>query len=168
MTKAPVRGLLVLLLWTLFLQFLLFGLDSVSGRLINADYRIDNFSSDGCSLFPDGWLGDRNLWCDCCYQHDIAYWQGGTQKQRLVADNALAACVKQRTKSGALAEIMQSGVRAGGHPIFPNWYRWGYGWPYGRGYEPLTSSEMRDVTVKLVEYHRQGEAYVCSDAPRTR
>ncbi len=87
--------------------------------------------------------------------------------QRLAADSALAACVKQRTGSSALAEVMQRGVRAGGHPIFPNWYRWGYGWPYGRGYEPLTSFEVQDVVSKLVEYRRQDEAYVCSDAPRT-
>ncbi len=35
------------------------------------------FTSDGCSLFPDGTTRDRTRWCDCCMGHDIACWQGG-------------------------------------------------------------------------------------------
>lgn len=41
---------------------------------------LDDFSSDGCSQFPDGTFTQENLWCDCCITHDIAYWQGGSRK----------------------------------------------------------------------------------------
>lgn len=48
--------------------------------------RIGDFTSDGCSLFPDGNLRDRTLWCECCFRHDIAYWQGEKKEDRLNAD----------------------------------------------------------------------------------
>ena len=38
-----------------------------------------DFTSDGCSLFPDGDIKDRALWCDCCLAHDISYWRGGAK-----------------------------------------------------------------------------------------
>ncbi len=149
----------------MLLLLLLFGLSVQTSIGAEAARGIRAFSSDGCSLFPDGWIKQKNLWCECCYQHDIAYWQGGSQEQRREADSTLAACVKQRTGSNALAQMMEAGVRFGGHPIFPNWYRWGYGWPYGRGYQSLTSHEQSDVAIKLVEYQNRAPAYVCSVEP---
>lgn len=98
------------------------------------------FASDGCSRFPDGTREDRKLWCHCCLQHDKAYWKGGSKEQRKVADAELKNCVKDagRPKTAAL---MQFGVRAGGSPIWPTRFRWGYGWPYYRGYKLLTTAE---------------------------
>lgn len=115
-----------------------------------ADLR--EFSSDGCSLFPDGTVGDRTKWCDCCFAHDMAYWQGGTEEERKSADAALRDCVLERTGDQALAETMYLGVRAGGHPVFPTWYRWAYGWSYGRGYRPLTEDEKAQVRDALKSY----------------
>ncbi|MEJ2202176.1 MAG: dual specificity protein phosphatase family protein [Desulfuromonadaceae bacterium] len=115
---------------------------------------ISPFSSDGCSLFPDGTTEDRNRWCDCCFAHDQAYWQGGTKEQRLLADQTLRDCVLQRTGNRALAEAMYLGVRGGGQPIFPSWYRWGYGWPYGRGYQALDEEEQQQVALELERYAR--------------
>lgn len=34
-----------------------------------------------------------------------------------------------------VAFIMWIGVRIGGHPLLPAPWRWGYGWPWGRGYQ---------------------------------
>jgi len=127
------------------------------------------FTSDGCSLFPDGTLSDRNKWCDCCFTHDLAYWQGGTEEQRLAADQALGDCVLQRTGNRALAETMYLGVRSGGHPVFPAWYRWGYGWPYGRGYRPLDDDEQQQVALELQCYaqvHQKG--YCATDGEAIR
>ena len=45
-----------------------------------------DFTSEGCSLFPDGNFKDRALWCDCCLAHDISYWHGGTKEDRKHAD----------------------------------------------------------------------------------
>jgi hypothetical protein len=110
-----------------------------------------DFTTDGCSLFPDGSPVERNLWCDCCVAHDVAYWRGGTEAQRKEADEALRACVEQRTNK-PFAELVYAGVRAGGMPVFPTWYRWGYGWKYGRGYTPLSEAEAVAVETRLQEY----------------
>jgi hypothetical protein len=122
---------------------------------------LSDFSSDGCSLFPDqSWI-DAKDWCDCCFTHDIAYWQGGTEIQRLEADKQLRDCVLTKTGDPLLAETMFKGVRFGGHPWFSNWYRWGYGWNDGRNYQALTLEEERMVSEKLVEYYQSNPISPC-------
>ena len=122
---------------------------------------LGEFTSDGCSLFPDGTIAERSKWCDCCFEHDVAYWQGGTEEERKVADAALRSCVLERTGDTALAETMYLGVRAGGHPVFPTWYRWGYGWSYGRGYAPLIDDERKQVKLMLDGYRQQHPGGYC-------
>lgn len=124
---------------------------------------IRDFSSDGCSLFPDGDLLHRNLWCDCCFIHDIAYWRGGSEEERFHADKKLRQCVFERTKNKPLANMMFRGVRAGGHPAFPTWYRWGYGWDYGRGYEALNETEEKQAREKLERYHTHHPDGYCKE-----
>ena len=130
----------------------------------NSDsHTIKDFTSDGCSLFPDRSLINSDDWCDCCLEHDIAYWQGGTKAQRLEADQLLKECVLKKTGDAVLAEAMYQGVRVGGSPYFYNWYRWGYGWSYKRKYQALTLEEQRQVSEKLVKYYQEseGKAGVC-------
>jgi len=124
---------------------------------------LKDFASDGCSLFPDGTTRHRAQWCDCCFAHDIAYWRGGTEDERKKADEELRNCVRQRTGSTAMASLMHEGVRKGGHPAFPTWYRWGYGWTYGRGYKPLTGKEQKQVNKKLEEYTGKHPAGYCGE-----
>ncbi|MBN1662565.1 MAG: hypothetical protein JW943_03080 [Deltaproteobacteria bacterium] len=119
------------------------------------------FTSDGCSLFPDGTPEDRGKWCDCCEKHDLAYWQGGSAEEREQADATLRDCVLARTRNKQLAEAMYIGTRAGGHPNFPTWYRWGYGWPYGRGYQPLSGKERLQVKKRLADYAKRHPAGYC-------
>lgn len=114
--------------------------------------QLDNFSSDGCSQFPDGTLMQENLWCDCCIAHDITYWQGGSQEQKEQADRVLQSCVLQKTDNKLLAGTMYYGVVLGGSPVFPTGYRWGYGWQYGRGYQSLSFLEKQQVKDKLQNY----------------
>ena len=121
------------------------------------------FTSDGCTLFPDGTIRDRAKWCDCCFTHDIAYWQGGTEEDRKKADEALRLCVLERTQDKNLAETMYLGVRAGGLPAFPTWYRWGYGWNYGKGYVPLTEQEKQQVRDKIDDYYRKHPKGYCRE-----
>ena len=110
------------------------------------------FISDGCSLFPDGTPAHPELWCDCCLRHDVAYWQGGSDDDRLAADRALRACVEARTDDPALARLVYVGVRAGGSSVFPTGFRWGYGWPFGRSNQPLTPQERAQVEEQLQAY----------------
>lgn len=126
---------------------------------------LHDFKSDGCSLFPDGDRKDRKLWCDCCFIHDTAYWRGGTQDQRKHADKELRDCVLARTGDKALAGTMYRGVRIGGHPAFPVWYRWGYGWTYGRGYQALSADEQAQANTKITEFRKQGMPAICDTPP---
>lgn len=111
------------------------------------------FRSDGCSLFPDGTLLEKDQWCDCCFEHDLAYWQGGTEAERLLADLALRECVLEKSGSEELANVVFEGVQAGGSPYFYNWYRWGYGWSYSRKYQELTAGERQQVETRLQEFY---------------
>ncbi|MDH5545160.1 MAG: FAD-binding oxidoreductase [Gammaproteobacteria bacterium] len=130
---------------------------------VHTSSRLSEFASDGCSLFPDGDFKDPNAWCDCCVQHDMVYWRGGSEAERVDADLALKHCVEQKTGNRPLAEIMYQGVRFGGSPYFPNWYRWGYGWQYGRGYAPLTDEERLQVTRRMAAYYKNPPAKQCPD-----
>jgi len=110
---------------------------------VNAE-NIKPFTSDGCSIFPDGTFHQKELWLSCCTAHDYAYWQGGTLEERLVADKELRQCVS-KVGEPQIANLMLVGVRVGGSPYFPTSFRWGYGWPYPRWYKPLTEAEKKQI-----------------------
>lgn len=122
---------------------------------------LDDFTGDGCSLFPYGSLEGRPLWCDCCFNHDLAYWRGGSEDERKEADRTLQACALDRTGSKALAETLYDGVRFGGSSVFPAWYRWGYGWKDGREYRPLTEKEQKQAADKLDSYKKTHPSGYC-------
>ncbi|MEX1058011.1 MAG: FAD-binding oxidoreductase [Natronospirillum sp.] len=102
------------------------------------------FESDGCSSFPDGTFQQTELWLMCCTAHDYRYWMGGTYQERLAADKALEQCVAS-VGEPEIALLMLAGVRVGGTPYLPTRFRWGYGWPYPRGYKALTEDELRQI-----------------------
>ncbi len=139
--------------------------------------KLTEFSTDICSRFPDGLPGKLPKWRDCCIEHDIYYWLGGTKEQRKRADTKLAHCVAN--KGGRTLDIigkgMYVGVRLGGAPWFNLSYSWGYGWtnnyieilkPYGpgkghslkrkikleklRGYFTLTQDEIQH-SIELIQ-----------------
>lgn len=112
--------------------------------------QINTFTSDGCSAFPNGNLVDKKLWLRCCTLHDYAYWQGGTYQQRVVADHNLRECVKE-VGEPSIALIMLIGVRLGGSPYWPTSFRWGYGWHYLRGYQPLSADEKEQIKALSVD-----------------
>lgn len=81
------------------------------------------FKSDGCSLFPDG------AYLDCCVEHDLAYFSGGSRKMRWRADKKLFKCVaaKKGFHHKLIAPVMWLGVRIGGVSWLPTPFRWGFG-----------------------------------------
>ena len=115
---------------------------------------LTNFKSDGCSMFPDRSPNGEKDWAECCFEHDILYWQGGSKRDRFVADYLFRECVLERTADPHQAEIMFRAVRIGGSPYFPTWYRWGYGWNYLREYEPLSEEEQNKVDEKMKIYYQ--------------
>ena len=129
----------------------------------SAESELRPFSSDGCSLFPDSSIITGDDWCSCCFEHDIAYWKGGTEEERDTADRALQSCVVAKTGDELLGLAMYEGVRAGGSPYFYNWYRWGYGWGYERRYQALTPAENARAGVLLEEYRSTNATNFCGD-----
>lgn len=130
--------------------------------------KLEPFKSDGCSLFPDGNFmetskSEQNLWCGCCFRHDMSYWQGGSSGERLSADMEFKKCIKDSTGSEELASLMFGGVRAGGSSLYPTWYRWGYGWPYGKEDKELTTDEREAVSIRLLEYYQKDRPYICEE-----
>lgn len=106
------------------------------------------FTTDGCSIFPDGPVWAHTLWRRCCVEHDFAYWQGGDYWARMAADEALLACVRA-VGEPVVGVTMLLGVRIGGSPFWPTDFRWGYGWQVSRGYKPLTALEAAAVESML-------------------
>ncbi|MCZ6782333.1 MAG: hypothetical protein O7G30_03400 [Proteobacteria bacterium] len=86
------------------------------------------FVTDACSMWPN------SVWVDCCVHHDMDYWCGGSAEDRKRSDRALRACVSDAGRPRTSA-LMYWGVRAGGPPWMPMSHRWGYGWPWPRGYD---------------------------------
>lgn len=113
-----------------------------------ANPRIRPYATDGCSLFPDGSSKHKDLWLNCCKQHDYKYWKGGTRQERLKADLDLRDCVAA-VGQPKVAAWMLKGARAGGTPYLPTNFRWGYGWPYPRSYKRVSDEER-----KLIEKSR--------------
>ncbi len=150
--------------WNLYgvIALMLLGLPQLSEAQEHS--HLKPFSTDGCSLFVDGPLNDPYRWRHCCLAHDLAYWQGGTQAERLAADETLRACMVQ-AQGSFTASYVFAGVRWGGHPDWPSTYRWGYGWSYWgrqgpRGYEPLSPAELAQLQAQLP----QALALVAEDA----
>jgi len=112
------------------------------------------FVSDGCSVWPNGTSAQPNLWLHCCIAHDAKYWLGGTEDERLQADEGLRECVAA-TGSSTNAWLMYNGVRMGGGPTNEKDYRWGFGWTRIHDYRPLTEKEM-DQAKALYGEHLEG------------
>jgi len=127
---------------------MLTGLLCIYGCDTDTKSALSPFVSDGCSAWPDGTLAQKDLWLKCCEVHDVAYWQGGTRLARLEADEALERCVADIGEP-AMGVVMLAGVRVGGSPWWPSSFRWGYGWPWPRGYGELTNAEREQVAREL-------------------
>lgn len=78
-----------------------------------------------------------------------------------MADQALRSCVQTATKNKKLAGLMFDGVRLGGGPYYYTPYRWGYGWPYGRAYSPLTETEQAQASALQTLYIAHNPALAC-------
>lgn len=129
-----------------------------------AQIALADFATDGCSMFPDGTSEQPKLWCQCCVEHDKAYWAGGTQEARRNADILLKQCVLALGQAKT-AEIIFIGVRIGGSAYWPTPFRWSYGWPYTRGYQALNLTELAQAQEKLQQYNQKETNFCAQPAP---
>lgn len=104
------------------------------------------FSSDGCSSSPDGIPLSENseIWVNCCVQHDMAYWIGGTRVQKEAADKELRSCIAGKGYP-KIGKIYENFVDKFGGPRSTQHYRWGYGWNYKRDYAPINEAEEKQI-----------------------
>lgn len=81
------------------------------------------FVSDGCSgPSPQKWHGKSLL--PACIPHDVRYWIGGSQVDKLKADAKLMIDVADITGDPAWAVVMFNSVHAGGNMPGVSW-QWG-------------------------------------------
>lgn len=119
--------------------------DLIKKILWQKNLTLKDFSTDGCSAYPDGYVHTQEYeWLHCCFAHDIKYWVGGTKKEKLAADDELNQCVSEATFN-AHGKMMELGVLAGGIPQLPTSWRWGYGWNRLVGYDVLTEEQLVQV-----------------------
>lgn len=96
---------------------------------LNKDVPPNEFSQDGCTLFPN-----RLLFHDlrtACLEHDKAYWLGGTKEERKAADIALRETISHTGPIGpVIGYVMYAGVRVFGDTWLTEKFNanWGYGW----------------------------------------
>lgn len=111
-----------------------------------ADKILRPFTSDGCSVSPDGIPAtEKNqLWVECCVAHDTAYWLGGTKKEKKIADENLGKCIKQKGYS-IVGSLFKNTVDKTGSAKTSLTFRWGYGWNYNRPYTEITTQEEAQV-----------------------
>lgn len=111
---------------------------------------LHDFTSDGCSMSPDGSVVlFKTEFVPCCVQHDVAYWQGGTDAEKLAADKNLRTCIAEKSKSKFIANVYYRGVRMGGGASLPTGFYWGYGWEHRRHYAPLSEGQKQMAQEKL-------------------
>jgi hypothetical protein len=94
-----------------------------NGRSLSGYLPPHAFKPDGCSCWPDG------DWLECCVNHDLLYWIGGTREERKEADQELRKCVTEKGHP-IVGQVMYLGVRIGGVWWLPTPFRWGFGWNY--------------------------------------
>jgi hypothetical protein len=89
----------------------------------------NEFKSDGCSLWPD------SEWVDCCVEHDVNYWMGGTGEERKQSDIALGKCARRKGHP-IMSRFIYFFTRIGGVSWLPTPFRWGFGWDYSQSGPP--------------------------------
>lgn len=104
------------------------------------------FASDGCSWSPDklpGWKVITPI-MECCVEHDLAYWIGGTELQKDLADKRLEMCI-DRKGFPFIGKVYRTFVDLFGSPKGNHIFRWGFGWNQKRRFSPLVREEMNQV-----------------------
>jgi hypothetical protein len=113
---------------------------------------LKTFQYDGCTLFPEGTRAQPQLWSECCREHDLYYWAGGSRSKRRAADRALRDCVSAKGAPG-VARLMYLGVIAGSRsPVKVPGQNWGNAWGRSTRYAPLSRSQIHQLDQETRNY----------------
>jgi hypothetical protein len=117
---------------------------------------INPFSSDGCTLAPDGTFSRPSLWQECCIVHDLWYWGGGSKNLRSAVDKNLKSCIE--AKAGALvANLFSLGVEIGSYSPFKlKNKKWGNAWSLSSKpvYQDLNLDQKKKLLIYLEGYSK--------------
>lgn len=111
------------------------------------------FKTDGCTMAPEGTINRPNLFHNCCVEHDLRMWGGGTKSERKTADWGLRTCIRKLAGPG-YADIYYNAVRLGRlSPVTIRSKRWGNAWYEFDGYRELNEEEITRLleAVSLLE-----------------
>lgn len=112
-------------------------------------YELRSFTTDYCTMYKEGTKENPTAWRDCCIEHDIYYWAGGTIQARDVADLRLKECVQEKGYP-SYANTIYNGVKLGHLSPIKSEYPWNNGWIGKKKNLPLTESEKQIVRDAIV------------------
>ena len=117
----------------------------------SAEQIVHPFETDGCTLFANGTAEQPELWKDCCLEHDLHLWAGGSTDSRNKTDLRLRDCVAEKGQPD-IAALMYLGVTLGRHSgVRIPGKQWGNAWTVP-GYRPLTAEQIRLLEADLPRY----------------
>ena len=126
---------------------------SISFHSIAAN--VHDFSTDGCTLAPDGTFSKPTLWHECCVAHDLWYWGGGPKSLRMKTDDNLKSCIASKAGS-TVATLFLLGVRVGSvSPFKLKNKKWGNAWGSSQtDYFELTAEQKNELLRQINLYPR--------------
>lgn len=96
--------------------------------------KLNNFTTDWCSYFPNWTFYNKDIWFECCTEHDKTYWDWWTKNQKNKADLELKECVSKKWFP-IIWNLMEIWVKIWGIPYLPTSFRWWYWWEKFRNYQ---------------------------------
>ncbi len=119
--------------------------------LANAEELVRPFATDGCTFFVNGTLDQPELWKDCCLEHDLHLWAGGSTESRNRTDLRLRDCVTEKGQPD-IAALMYAGVAMGRHSgVKIPGKQWGNAWAVP-AYHKLTLEQVKLIEADLPNY----------------
>lgn len=108
------------------------------------------FKTDYCTNYPEGTRESPELWKNCCLEHDMYFWAGGTRAERDEADLQLRSCVEKKAGTSQ-ANIMYYAIRAGSlSPVkFPD-KKWNNGWREREDYAQLSEEDIDRIEAEIL------------------
>jgi hypothetical protein len=116
---------------------------------VQAEIKLKPFETDGCTMFIDGTPKEPGLWKNCCIEHDLRYWFGGSTEDMDATDLRLKSCV-EKIAGATWANLIYTGVRTGHHSPVKNKTQWNWGWTEKREYKKLTPEEIVVIKEELL------------------